>query len=134
MAKLPLADMETTLDALVDNAKALKIISQGKVTVEELSALQGKQEELIAQLVKHDKSVQKLGDAVKKETAWNRIQDKLQDFSKYNEEFIGNLAVRKGLIQFEIQEVKQARQSVNDMKSRYGHKPGDERNRVNTSM
>ena len=131
MTLTPLVEMETVLDALVTNAESLKKLSMETVTTEELTKLQETQEGLLADLIKKDRAVQKLGTVVHSEPAWQSIQNKLEGFSKLNETFIENLSVRKGLIQFEIQEVKKTRQSLGEMKSRYGTKPSDGKKRIN---
>jgi hypothetical protein len=128
----PLEELETTVEALIENAKALIEVSRGSVTAEELSKLQGRQEELIAEIIKKDKAVQKLGDGVKSESAWSRIQEKLDLFGTLNESFIQNLSIRKGLINFEIEEVRKTRKSLAHVRTRYGNQPGDEKSRVNT--
>ncbi len=131
MSEKALKQMESLLDSLVVNASELKQLSTGTVQPEELEGLQAAQEGLIADLVKQDHAVQQLGEGAKADPCWGRIQAKMDQFSELNEAFIKNLAVRKGLIQFEIQEVKKTRQSLSDMKVRYSPKAGDGKSRIN---
>ena len=127
-----LKEMESVLDALVENAESLKELSSGTIASEELAKLQATQEALIADLVKKDAKAQKLDKAEREQPAWGRIQQKLETFATLNDAFINNLSVRKGLIQFEIQDIKKTRQSLVEMKVRYGPKPGDDKPRINT--
>lgn len=118
-------ELEKVVDELVSNAKELKELSTRSTSEEELSPLQGHQEKLIKKLKSVNTAITKQfkkgignGDG----SVWARVEKKLEMFQNYNEQFISNLSVLKGLIHFEIQDIKKTRQSVAKLKAAYGPK------------
>lgn len=104
-----LAKMDVLLDKLVKNAEELKTISYHVISEEELAPLQLSQEQLIADLVKLDLELDAMTHHKKLEEASpvrSRIRDKLTKFQSLNQNFIDNLAKTRGLIHFELGQIK----------------------------
>lgn len=118
--KKVLTEMEDTLDALLDGAKALHLMSSGTIVPEQLNELQQQQRELVAKLQEQDGVFQSLSRKQGNVDGQARINEKLESFASLNQSFISNLAVRKGLINFEVQKLAQAHVSLDGMKRRYG--------------
>jgi hypothetical protein len=103
-AEALIAQMESVLHKLIANAKQLNETVLHSFSEDDLLTLQSEQTELMDQLVEVDESVNKAcNNNLKKANvaAWGRIQDQLDDFEALNNEFINNLSLRAGVIQFD---------------------------------
>lgn len=120
-AEVVLTQMDETLDQLIAIASELKELSKGTVVAEQLEKLQEQQEGLIAELCRLDALVHADdGQGIPKGSKiWARVEDKMTAFSELNEAFIENVRVRKGLIQFEMQQIKKSRKAVAKMRESY---------------
>ncbi|MCB1136819.1 MAG: hypothetical protein KDK78_11165 [Chlamydiia bacterium] len=115
-----LNEMELAAAELVVVAKDLYNCSKGALAEEELNTLQSRQEELIQKLVALDASLTEAGGVSEDEEAWGRVRDALDEFQNYNQQFISNVNVRKGLVQFDLANVRKSRRFLSEMKSTYG--------------
>lgn len=99
-----LEKMESVLDALVENAQALKNISTQVISENELDALQKKQDDLVEQLKSLQIRFQSEGKSAQLDPQapiTQRIMSKLQTFQQLNAAFIENLNSSRGIIKFE---------------------------------
>lgn len=103
-----LAQMDSLLDLLIDNAKSLLGISQRVIAEEELIPLQKRQKELLDQLVAKDETFHRaIGSSNNYQSPLrNRINAKLDQFERLNASFIENITSTHGLIQFEKNKIK----------------------------
>ena len=120
-------EMKTTIDALLANASELLELSKHVDSVDELTPLQTEQEKLITQLISLDEEVQKRAKtkaARSKLPEWDAIQAGLDKFEELNQAFITQLGIRKGIIQFEINDIKKSKKQLAAMKDSYGATSG----------
>ena len=117
-----LTKMEGVLDQLITQAQDLIDLSKSSVAPEELANMQKQQEKWVDLLQQYDAD---LANACEPDTQldafpqWNKIQKQLDYFQTLNNTFIQNLSTRKGIIQFEVNDVKKTRKSLREMKTGY---------------
>ena len=118
--------MEQTLDKLVGVASQLKELSKGSFVPDQLEGLQNRQEELVAKLCEQDSWLRdgNGSEHLKSSVVWARVKDKMDAFHELNEAFVHNLTIRKALIQFEFQQVRQTRKALEQVRGGYGAKQG----------
>lgn len=118
--------MVELVEQLSANAQQLVDHSTGTISEDQLAELQEQQQALITALNKLDRKQQKSGEKPLSDAwpkHWKKIEEHLELFAELNEVFIQNLQVRKGLIQFDLNQVKKARKTVSDVKGAYGQAP-----------
>lgn len=118
-----LSRIHNALDAVMDNAIALKTASQGDSP--HLKDLQAEQKQLVAYLLEEENQLIKAyGKNWKEEAPFTstRIEEKIQKIQWLHKQFIQNLIVRKKLIELEVNELNKARRSLAKMKNFYGPK------------
>ena len=101
-----LGKMEKILDQLIANAGKLQESSRLQFLEEEILELQKKQEGLVESLQDEDENFQHScrGDYKNYQSPiLTRIGEKLYQFQKLNADFIENLRLSSGVIQFELQ-------------------------------
>jgi hypothetical protein len=94
--------MSQSLEELVDTAKKLRDFSLQVGSEEELASLQNKQSHLLRELEVIDQDLHANYPGQIDPTTHDLFHQKLQEFQKYNHEYIENLKQRHGLIQFEL--------------------------------
>lgn len=120
-AEEQLREMESLLAELLQTARALKDVSSREISEEELMPLQDRQEELIEEIAKIDRSLARMKDKSFKETPnWVNVQGALVKFQELNDQFIENMKVRKGLIDFDLKDVRKTRKAMAGLKESYG--------------
>lgn len=91
-----LADIDATLDQLIENANAVKPISTSALFTSEVEALQKTQESLLARLVHMNdllKGQKKKEDSEKKES-FSSIEQKILRFGQLNAQIIHHVSKR----------------------------------------
>jgi hypothetical protein len=94
-----LADIDATLDQLIQNADAIRRISGYSLEENELEALQKTQESLLARIMHMDTlldSDQKKQQIKKKADTYHNIQQKISQFGRLNERLIKDVAEKFG--------------------------------------
>lgn len=118
-----LLKMEQLLLKLVDNAEELKQQSKGSMDPTILDTLQLHQENMVAEVMAIDQQLTTSSGGDKKKfqnkKEWKNIESLLTKFQELNNDFINNVKVRQGLIQFEVKELRKAKQQLLDMKNSY---------------
>lgn len=91
-----LADIDGTLDRLIENADVIKDISLKTLFACEVEALQKTQESLLARLVHMQDLLkgQKKNEGSEKKDAFDSIENKIVRFGKLNAQIIDRVAVR----------------------------------------
>lgn len=91
-----LADIDGTLDRLIENADVIKDISLKTLFACEVEALQKTQESLLARLVHMQDLLkgQKKNEGSEKKDTFDSIEDKIVRFGKLNAQIIDRVAVR----------------------------------------
>lgn len=117
-------EIESITKKLTANAQDLLDCSKGTISESELVALQEEQDALIATLVEQNKCLLQACQAEPTGARWKRIQKSLDLFQELNGKFMDNIGVRKGLIQFELKDVRKARQSLKEVRASYGKSDG----------
>ncbi len=115
-----LSEMERVVTDLVVVAKDLHECSKGALAEEELNALQERQDTLVNELVELDAAITDEGGVAKQGAVWKRIRLALDEFQHFNQKFISNVNVRKGLVQFDLANVRKSRKFLADMRGSYG--------------
>jgi hypothetical protein len=118
-----LLKMEQLVIQLVKNAEDLKLQSKGSMDPASLDGLQEFQEKLVAEIMACDHELTTSSNGNKKsfenKKEWKNIESLLNQFQGLNTDFINNVKVRQGLIQFEVKELRKAKQLLMDMKNSY---------------
>jgi hypothetical protein len=100
-----LADIDSTLDRLIENADVIKHISLNTLYKSEVDALQKTQESLLARLVHMNDLLkgQKKNDESKKKESFGSVEQKIIRFGKLNAKIISHVSGQ-------IKRTKKARQ------------------------
>ena len=107
-------------DELVANAKELLEVSRGPNPNEKINPLQDTQEELVQTLLALDAELRELVQSeADLQSFWTQMHQKIDEFQALNEKFVSNLSTRKGLIRFEVNDLRRARRNLNSVKKSY---------------
>lgn len=94
-----LADIDATLDQLIQNAKVIRHTSLQSLCENEIEALQKTQESLLARLIHMDLLLDKEEKRVhlkKQPDAFESIQQKIAHYGKLNHQLMHNVAAKFG--------------------------------------
>lgn len=117
------ADLQEKLDLSLENAKALNQAVSGDIYSENFKELQSQQSEILSQLIEADKKLcEEYGRKwyAQRPLSHLQIKDKIRTIQKLNEDFVGNLKVRKGLLGIELQELNKTKRTFSQVKTHYG--------------
>lgn len=91
-----LAEIDSTLDQLIENAKILGSTKKTTIYNNEVEALQKMQESLLAHLIHMDQilEINSKKRSTESNQKWNSFQKKFEEFNKLNAIFINNVANR----------------------------------------
>jgi hypothetical protein len=94
-----LADIDATLDQLIDNAEAMRTVSRETLSEFEIESLQKTQESLLARLLHMDTlldSEKRVVSLRKKSCSEGVLQQKIAEFGRLNERLIQDVAIKFG--------------------------------------
>lgn len=90
-----LADIDATLDQLIENAAAIKCVSASALFQSEVDALQKTQESLLARLVHMNELLNTRSQpSMEKDQEFQTIEQKIVRFGKLNAQMIDNISSR----------------------------------------
>ena len=113
-------EMSKVAADLISNATTLLELSKSPDPMEEIKEYQEKQEELVEVLLALDKEIHGLADSEADLSGfWKDIVNKIDIFQQMNESFVSNLSIRKGLIRFEVNDLRRTRKNLNSVKKVY---------------
>jgi hypothetical protein len=130
------------LDALIEVASHLEVLSQESADGSKIGALQDKQQKILDAFVAYAREREKTHGI-----SWysapistydtTTIDDKIARFHDLNNTFIKNITIRKHLVQIEIEDINKAQHALNSLQS-YSASPAAKnytaqapRNRIN---
>ena len=119
-AKEIVSGMETLVEEIVKTAEQLREMSCIKIVEDELNILQERQEYLIERLLELNVQYEDDSKGKGNSSSIDKIQERLADFERLNQAYIENLQVRRGLIQFELEDNQRTRQVLDEVKGAYG--------------
>jgi DNA repair exonuclease SbcCD ATPase subunit len=119
-AKQLLKEIDQLVGELTATAERLRTVSDRAIEEAEISSLQDQQNEIIQRLSQADEALKAVDSNYQKLPAWEAIQKRLEHFTDLNREFVKNLSVRKGVLNFELQDIRKTRRYLRGMDESYG--------------
>ena len=118
-----LKEMASVLGDVVSIAERLAAVAHDAADEQTLKPLQAEQEELIAKVVHLDSVLDELTGGkrshLEDDRSWKLVTQRLEKFEALNSEFLETLTIRQGLIQFNLQELRERKQDLKKVKVAY---------------
>ena len=134
--------MEECAGRLVATARELKAFSSQSFNNEDVEKLQNEQETLVEEIGNIDKALRETyGDDYRtmQSEAWQQVQDRIDLFQTVNDDFVRTFAMRRNLVQLDIQEIRKSRKVISEVRDAYAdrnslqyNKNAKKRSKINT--